>query len=583
MTRPHFTYRVRPRWWRCLFALLAAAAPLSRAPTAGAQLLIQDASLAATLTWSTLSPAGMPPPLEYAAAVYDSDNKTIVLFGGVETDGSFSNDTWVWDGSTWVEYPGSEIQAPPARRSAAMAFDPALHQLILFGGQSSDGQLLNDTWAWNGASWYEQSNQSPLQSPSPREGAAMAYDGSGDLVLFGGTGAGAPGSTPPGSSTTSLPVSPPGSSPSATTASSEGPLKALSDTWLWTGSGWVPGTDSPAGPPARSGAALAFDQTHQEAVLFGGESTPADSNSPQLLGDTWAWTGDSWRRVAAKSGPPRRDNSVLVEDDLTKGLVLFGGAGSHGALGDTWFWNGSSWSAAGRGQSGPGSRAGAAAAFDGATHRLIVFGGKGPDGTAVGDTLAFGPAPPNLGTTAPTTSSTAGSPPLSSSASPSHGANIQPGVQPGPSTSRAQAAGSRTAATTTTRPPRPKSEVHRGDLVTLQGGGFRPGASITITFHSSSTVVGRSRADQAGRFKATVEVPQTAPGGVHHFEADGLGPSGVMTEQVATVSVVGIPGISSVLQRVVLTATAFLIPIVTWFVLVGSRRWRRRGRRPALQ
>ena len=34
-------------------------------------------------TWSTVSPP-YPPPLAYASAVYDSDSKTVVLFGGVD-------------------------------------------------------------------------------------------------------------------------------------------------------------------------------------------------------------------------------------------------------------------------------------------------------------------------------------------------------------------------------------------------------------------------------------------------------------------------------------------------------------------
>jgi hypothetical protein len=118
--------------------------------------------------------------------------------------------------------------------------------------------------------------------------------------------------------------------------------------------------------------------------------------------------------------------------------------------------------------------------------------------------------------------------------------------------------------------------LHRGDLVTLTGSGFKPGAQVTITFHSRSMVVGRVFANGAGDFSATVAVPESSPGGTHHFEAAGLGTSGSIT-QVATVTVVGVPGMSSTLQRVVLTAAAFLIPAATWAVLVGLGWWRRRS------
>ena len=120
------------------------------------------------LTWSPVSPPVTPPSLAYASAAYDSDNQTIVLFGGSHSNGTLSNDTWVWNGSTWTDFSGSAGQAPPARKSASMAFDPKLHQLILFGGDGANGQPLGDTWAWNGASWYEQSDQVLGQSPVPR-------------------------------------------------------------------------------------------------------------------------------------------------------------------------------------------------------------------------------------------------------------------------------------------------------------------------------------------------------------------------------------------------------------------------------
>jgi hypothetical protein len=88
--------------------------------------------------------------------------------------------------------------------------------------------------------------------------------------------------------------------------------------------------------------------------------------------------------------------------------------------------------------------------------------------------------------------------------------------------------------------------------------------------------VGRAFANSAGDFSATVAVPENSPGGTHHFEAEGPGRSEALT-QVATVTVVGVPGPSAALQRVVLTGAAFLIPAATWGVLVGLGWWRRRS------
>jgi hypothetical protein len=112
--------------------------------------------------------------------------------------------------------------------------------------------------------------------------------------------------------------------------------------------------------------------------------------------------------------------------------------------------------------------------------------------------------------------------------------------------------------------------------VILTGSGFEPGASIIISYHSSPTVVGKATANQEGEFSATVPVPEKSPGGTHHFEAVGVGRSGALIQQIATVKIVGVATSSSQLQLVVLTAAAFLIPAAAWCVLVGLGWWRRR-------
>ena len=65
-----------------------------------------------------------------------------------------------------------------------MAYDPRLGQVILFGGTTAPPSSLNDTWAWNGATWKQLNLPS---APSPRYISIMDYDPlNGGLVLFGG-------------------------------------------------------------------------------------------------------------------------------------------------------------------------------------------------------------------------------------------------------------------------------------------------------------------------------------------------------------------------------------------------------------
>src|SRR5438309_11730318 len=73
---------------------------------------------------------------------------------------------------------------PAPRFGAAMAWDGATRQLILFGGMGARGPV-GDTWEWSGTQWIE---QHPRHEPPPRVAAGLAYDSrSRQLVLFGGS------------------------------------------------------------------------------------------------------------------------------------------------------------------------------------------------------------------------------------------------------------------------------------------------------------------------------------------------------------------------------------------------------------
>ena len=79
------------------------------------------------------------------------------------SNGSFLNDTWTWNGTTWTER--SPATSPPARYFASMAYDPATGNMVLFGGDGSSGYL-GDTWTWNGITWTERPPAPPLRPAS---------------------------------------------------------------------------------------------------------------------------------------------------------------------------------------------------------------------------------------------------------------------------------------------------------------------------------------------------------------------------------------------------------------------------------
>jgi hypothetical protein len=135
--------------------------------------------------WTQVADAGPSWRTSFSVA-YDEERAKLVLFGGNLVDGIFrpGGDTWGWDGQVWQQL--SDI-GPSPRYGAAMAYDSARKRVVLFGGLANEGgasALKGDTWTWDGALWEQLEDM----GPSPRQGAAMAYDRDRDrMVLFGGT------------------------------------------------------------------------------------------------------------------------------------------------------------------------------------------------------------------------------------------------------------------------------------------------------------------------------------------------------------------------------------------------------------
>jgi hypothetical protein len=569
--------------WRIVLAAFLGVGSIALSATAA------DAADASGPTWSVLSPPTSPPSLRYAAAAYDGADQTVVAFGGELATGRLSDATWIWDGTTWSQVvPYGAV--PPARDHASMAYDPALQQLVLFGGQGADGTLLDDTWVWNGASWDQLTT---ADSPGARDGAAFAAGPDGDLVLYGGYGhsnAPAPASDTSTSTSSSTAVhrndattstsstdSTTTTTSPATTTTTVPPVRAtvetgvLDDTWTLgpTGSGsedWQP-VATTTSPPPLAGAAMAADGS--TTVLVGGVDGPPGTAVASGPAGTWTWDGSRWRAVRSRHAPTARTDAVAADDPALGGVVLFGGQGPSGPLGDTWLWTGGSWSRLAVGTP-PAARAGALGADDQASRQLVVFGGVGSGGDHLGQTAvlsAEAPTPVTTGSgssgSTTTTTGSAGSTTTSRS---------------GSTSSTGRSAGSGGGASGGTQLAAATTTLRRGDVVTLTGRGFVAGARVTITFGSSpSVVVATTRADADGAFRVEVSVPDDAGLGTHRFVASGRGPHGTTTlaTEVRVVAL-SIARHLSTLARAGLTALAVAIPLATWLVLAGANRARRR-------
>ncbi|MCA8969466.1 MAG: hypothetical protein KDC95_06770 [Planctomycetes bacterium] len=95
--------------------------------------------------WSRRSLTGGPRYTTFVSAAYMSDRE-IIVFDGLR------GETWFLDviAQTWSKYAGT---SPSPREGAAIAFDEARGRVVLHGGRTRVGntyQTLNETWEWEG-------------------------------------------------------------------------------------------------------------------------------------------------------------------------------------------------------------------------------------------------------------------------------------------------------------------------------------------------------------------------------------------------------------------------------------------------
>ena len=123
-----------------------------------------------------------PDARPFGAMAYDGAHEQVVLFGGGII--TYYGDTWLWGGSSWTAgHPVGWL--PVARGGHGLAYDAKLGQVVLFGGiGGSDSGYWNDTWLWDGSNWLQ---EFPALNPPGRMYTSMVYDAEREeTVLFGG-------------------------------------------------------------------------------------------------------------------------------------------------------------------------------------------------------------------------------------------------------------------------------------------------------------------------------------------------------------------------------------------------------------
>jgi hypothetical protein len=308
---------------------------------------------------------------------FDPETKSVLLFGGYGPYGTF-DDTWSWDGTQWRQLHPSAW--PSGRAEAAMAYDPALHQVLMLSGAAEvpltdpcqrpagrapvcvapsmfrDVSPGTDLWGWDGQDWKRR-DAADTGAPDPQGGMVSQSDGT--MLAYAGTstwtydGQGWTNRTH-GSDTLQSPV---GVAIDPTTQQliaveryqpgvcmphSGCTQPAYMRAFTWTGRAWKDVRDVDIPDPAATGGRIS-----------GLVADPTDGGLLMLAADHSTWERASnghWRQVAtAAESPPALDRMNLVADPAAHQVVGFGGARlGHGtafaANNETWVWNGRAWS-----------------------------------------------------------------------------------------------------------------------------------------------------------------------------------------------------------------------------------------------
>jgi hypothetical protein len=288
--------------------------------------------------------AGMPPPARSGAAVaYDAARGELVVFGGVTAGGTALRDTWTWNGRAWAQH--RPPASPPAvREGAVMAFDAANGTVVLSGDQGA-------TWTWDGRTWSRHATApSPGGAVSSAIPNAMAYDPASRTVLLYLALADGGHQLWSWNGASWSPIHPrtmPDIFGSAAMAWDGSRIvvigtprnlvggQLVAETWAWDGSDWS--QLSPAVRLPVAATSLAYDQAHRQLVAF---IVTSDIQSSE----TWVWDGATWRKEHPRHQPAARGGPAVAYDLRAQRVVLYGGTdGRSTDLGDTWTWDGNDW------------------------------------------------------------------------------------------------------------------------------------------------------------------------------------------------------------------------------------------------
>jgi hypothetical protein len=210
---------------------------------------------------------------------------------------------------SWSEIP---TQGPvPYVTLGLAAYDASDGYTLFFGGQTASSPASNNwTWSYSSGVWTNRTLPT-VRINGYSAGASMTYDGQTGVILL---------------------AIPSDANP------------AVEQTWEYHAGNWTELFPS-SEPTARWYAAMAFDPTLNETVLFGGLSLAGDGVGGETwLGDTWAYSSGNWRQISAGPSTNKEQYYESMAYDSSSGQLVLVTNAFGGSATNSYSFTGTSWS-----------------------------------------------------------------------------------------------------------------------------------------------------------------------------------------------------------------------------------------------
>lgn len=290
--------------------------------------------------WQSL-PA-TPGAIRSTALAYSPDDSKILMYGGRSSSGNLVNDLWIYDLTTgsWSKKTGWKCvpSCPAARSVHSMVYDDNKNLFVVFGGYLLSGHTFetNETWTYNLATnTWTKLDFGSQKLPAPRHWGSLEYHPVQKVsYMFGGhyNNGGCPTD------------------------------KMYNDVWKLdiTGSNprWTnmnPASDPNYGKPAPRQSDWFYNKSDRNLYVFGGkqELGPApgtecgSDDRETFYNDIWKYdpTSNQWTRIQSGKTDythyPKERRTDIVYDDSTNGMLFFSGLRDSNTLygPDTWMYD----------------------------------------------------------------------------------------------------------------------------------------------------------------------------------------------------------------------------------------------------